>query len=86
MRLEIDNSWTFNEVVEHLKALRDQYRGILASFSWCQSKEYADFICETRNQFYSLDLPEEKLKDMIWNYMNGFEMLYKLKIVAKRYK
>ena len=84
-KLFIDPSWTFNQAVEHLEALRLQYEEVLASFLWWQLKERNTFIRGTRNSFYALNLLEWQI-DRMWNYMNGFDFLSSIKECAKRYK
>ena len=81
----INPEWTFKEVVNNLKALKEEYKGILASFSCYEIKERVKFKRNLRNAFYSLNFDEWK-KDKIWNYMNDFEFLYVLKGIANRMK
>lgn len=83
--IQINPSWTFREAVEHLKTLRDEYNNSLASFSMFQYKEKANYIHSTRDQFYSLNLFEWQI-DRMWNYMNGFDSLCKIKLCSLRYK
>lgn len=84
-KLYIDPNWTFNQAVNHLKELKDEYQGILSSFSMFERKEWAEFIRTTRDSFYALNLLEWQI-DRMWNYMNGFDFLYSIKQCAKRYK
>lgn len=85
MKLEIDPSWTYRQATLNIKALKQQYEGVLSSFSLFQAKEWADFIISTRDQFYALHLLEWQ-KDNLWNYMNGnFPYFYLLRS-AMRYK
>lgn len=83
--LNINQNWTFKEVVNNLKSLRTDYEGILATFSYFNIHEKAEFRRKTRDKFYSLNIIEWE-KDKIWSYMNGFEFLYVLKDIAKRRK
>ena len=83
--LIVDKSWTYREAVYHLKALRLQYEEVLASFSIWQIKEKRDFIVETRDKFYALDILEWQ-KDRMWNYMNRNDFLYSIIQSAIRYK
>lgn len=81
----VNPNWTYRESVEHIKALRDEYRGVLSSFSMWERGKWADFIVETKRKFYSLKLLEWQ-KDNLWKFMNGYMPFCKLKISAKRYK
>ena len=83
--LWVNPEWTFKEVVNNLKALKEEYKGVLASFSCYEIKERVKFKRNLRNAFYSLNFDEWK-KDKIWNYMNDFEFLYVLKGIANRIK
>lgn len=83
--LNINQNWTFKEVVDNLKSLKTDYEGILATFSYFNIHEKAEFRRKTRDKFYYLNLQEWE-KDKIWSYMNGFEFLYVLKDIAKRRK
>ena len=85
MELEINQSWTFSEVVDNLWALRDLYDSLLASFSYFDLHEKVLFMQKIRNAFYSLNFEYWK-KDKIWNYMNHFEYYSTLKEMAKRSK
>ena len=85
MELHIDQSWSFKETVEHLQALKSQYEGILALFYYRDLKSIVKFKKATRDAFYSLNLREYQ-KDLIWEYMNGFQFLYVLKSIANRQK
>lgn len=83
--LNINQNWTFKEVVDNLKSLKTDYEGILATFSYFDLHDKVLFLKNTRDKFYSLNLQEWE-KDKIWSYMNGFEFLYVLKDIAKRRK
>lgn len=83
--LNINQNWTFKEVVDNLKSLRTDYEGILATFSYFDLHDKVLFLKNTRDKFYSLNLQEWE-KDKIWDYMNGFEFLYVLKGIVKRRK
>lgn len=83
--LNINQNWTFKEVVDNLESLKTDYEGILATFSYFDLHEEVKFRKKTRNKVYSLNLQNWE-KDKIWNYMNGFEFLYVLKGIVERRK
>ncbi len=85
VKLFIDPSWTYNETVKYIKLLKDEYQEILSSFSMWERREWADFICDTRDSFYSLNLMEWQI-EFLWKYMNGYMKLSDLKKSASRYK
>ena len=83
MRLDINPNWTFDEIVYNIKALRTSYERFLTLFNYFHLKEKAEFIRQTRNNFYSLNMEEWK-REKLWNYMNGDELLTTLEEIAKR--
>jgi len=83
MRLDINPNWTFNEIVYNIKALRTSYERFLTLFSYFELNNKADFIRQTRSDFYALKMDEWK-KDKLWEYMNGYELIYTLEEIAKR--
>lgn len=82
-QLEISPSWTFEETIEHLEALKSQYEEVLASFSYYQIHDKVEFIRKVKNDFYSLKLKEWEI-NKLWEYMNGYEFLYVLRQIVKR--
>lgn len=83
--LNINPNWTLKEFSSNLRTLKNQYCGILASFSSWETKEKSDFIRKTRDQFYSFNFKEWVI-DRFWNYMNGFDSLCKIQIAISRFK
>lgn len=83
--LNIDTNWNFEQAVNNLKALREQYEGILSSFLYFQLHEKVEFKRRTRDAFYSLNCQEWQM-NKLWEYMNGNEYLYVLKGIVKRQK
>ena len=83
--LFIDSNWNFKETVKKIKTIRDDYKEILTSFSYFETKKKVEFKKKIRDNIYSLKLYEWE-KDKIWNYMNGFEFLYTLEQIAQKRK
>ena len=83
MRLDINQNWTFNEFVCNIKALRTSYERFLTLFNCFHLKEKAEFIRQTRNEFYSLNMEDWK-REKLWNYMNGDELITTLEDIANR--
>lgn len=81
--LYINTEWTFKEVVDNIKTLKLEYEKILASFSYFELKDKINFKHNTRNSFYSMNLKEWEI-DKLWEYMNGYEELRVLIILACR--
>ena len=81
--LDIDPNWTYCETVSHIEALRNSYEYFLRFFSYFDLHEEVEFIRRTKILFYSLYLPEWQI-DLLWNYMNRYEYLRTLKMVANR--
>lgn len=83
--LWVNTEWTFKEVVNNLKMLKNEYKGILASFSYYEIKDKVKFKRKLRNYFYALNFEEWK-KDKIWDYMNEFEVYEVLQNICDRSK
>lgn len=81
--LDINSNWTFCEVVLEIEALRNSYEYFLRFFSYFDLHGEVEFMRRTKNAFYSLHLPEWQI-DLLWNYMNRYEYLRTLKMVANR--
>ena len=81
----VNPNWTYRESVEHIRALKDEYQRGISSFSMWQKREWANFIVETRKQFYALKLKEWQIENL-WNYMNNNFPYYYLIRSAKRFK
>lgn len=79
----IDKDWNFKDTVEHIKALRNDYDRILASFSYFKLHEKVEFIRKTRNDFYSLNCKEWE-SNKLWEYMNHYERFYVLQQIVER--
>lgn len=66
--MNINPSWKYNEVVDNLRALKNQYQEILTSFLYVRDK--IKFIRDIKDQLYALKFDENKI-DHIWEYMNN---------------
>ena len=84
-KLIVNKNWTFEETVKNIEALKSQYCDILASFSCYEIKDKVNFMRNSRNSFYSMNLKVWEI-DKLWEYMNDYEFLYVLKNIAKRRK
>ena len=72
MELKVNQNWTFEEVVNNIRALRKSYEDILCSFSYFQLRDKVKFKMQFRNEIYSLNL-EEWQKNKIWDFLNHNE-------------
>ena len=68
--MNIDVFWSFEEAVNNIKALKQEYHDVLASFSIYEVKEKAEYIKTLRKEIYKLEISEWK-KDKLWEFMNG---------------
>ena len=87
MDVEVNEKWTFRDLVVNAKMLKKQYSFCLAFFSYEHTyeelKSRNKIIKETRDKIYSLDMEEWK-KDRVWEYMNGYEFYTTLKCILER--
>lgn len=67
--LYFDPSWTYRQLSLNLKTLRNQYRDILASFSYFQTKEMVAFKRQIKKTIYSYPF-QEFLCNFAWEYLN----------------
>lgn len=81
--LIVNPNWTFEKAVKNIMTLKSQYKEILASFSYYELKDKVIFRHNTRNSFYSMNLKEWEI-DKLWEYMNDYEELPVLIILACR--
>lgn len=73
--LYFNPKWNYKQLKTHLRTLRIQYWGILASFSYKEIKEVVKFKRKVRDTIYSYNFNKnpkenEKLHDILWEYMN----------------
>lgn len=71
--MQIDSGWKYKDVLKHIEALKEQYKEVLASFSWKEHKEKNAVIYNLKRQIYSLKI-EEWRKNKIWEYLNSDEI------------
>lgn len=83
--MEVNPNWSFKDIVNNIRALRNSYEEVLCSFSYFELPKKVEFKRSFRNQIYSLNLTEYR-KNLIWNYLNHFEYYYVLKQEAKKVK
>ena len=67
--LYFDPSWNYRQLSLNLKTLRTQYRDILASFSYFQTKEMVAFKRQIKQTIYSYPF-QEFLRNFAWDYLN----------------
>ena len=68
-RIYVNPSWTFKEVIEIIKALKQDYYGALALFDCFNIKDKVDLIRKFKQDIYSLKFEEWK-RDRVWDYLN----------------
>lgn len=83
MEIKIDQTISFKNLVIQAKTFKDQYEGILASFSYFELPKKVQFIRAFRDSIYSLNFEEWK-KDRVWDYMNNYMPYEKLISIARR--
>lgn len=66
--MNINPSWKYNEVVDNLKLLRNQYQEILTTFFYVRDEN--KFIRDVKDKIYALKFDENKI-DHIWEFMNN---------------
>lgn len=69
LMIEINPNWTYKQILDNLKALRHDYEGVLASFSYFNLHDRVLFNYKFKQSIYSLNFETWK-KDRIWEYLN----------------
>lgn len=73
--MRVDSSWSFNDLFNNIKRLKEEYIFFLAFFSSkndIESKRIVNIYIKTiRDSFYSLPIDERKI-DVAWEYMNDY--------------
>lgn len=67
--IEINPNWNYKQTLANLKALRHDYEGVLASFSYFNLHDKVLFTYQFKQSIYSLPFETWK-KDRIWEYLN----------------
>ncbi len=83
MELKIDQTLNFKNLVIQAKAFKNQYEGVLASFSYFELPKRVQFIRTFRDSIYSLNFEEWK-KDRVWDYMNNYMSYEELISIARK--
>lgn len=69
--LVIDAKSSFRDVKEQIEALKAQYMGILASFSYFEKKEKILFIKQTKQKISELENVLNWQKERTWEAINN---------------
>lgn len=77
---EIKEETTFKEIMLNIEAIKTQYKGVLASFSYKETKERNYYMRLMKLQIYSLRFERWKI-DRLWEYMNDYCLLDVLKSI-----
>lgn len=83
MEIQIDSNCSFKNLVIQAKAIKNQYNGILSSFSYFNLHDKVEFERNFRDLIYSLNFEEWK-KDRLWDYLNDYMTYEKLISIARR--
>ena len=78
--MSVNPNWGINEIISNIKALKHKYIGVLASFSYFELKDRANYIRTMRNEFYKLKIDQWQI-NLLWDYMNdyiGYEEIQKI--------
>lgn len=70
LELGVPATYTFENIVLNLKAIKSNYTGILSSFSVFEHHDKVLCLKQIHDLFYSLNLDEWKI-DRIWEYLNN---------------
>lgn len=75
--MSINNNWTFKDLVNNIKRLKEEYVFFLAFFSSFYDLEHLKikniYIKEIRDRFYKINIDDRQI-DKAWEYMNDYIM------------
>ena len=69
--LVIDTKTSFRDIKEQIEALKAQYMGILASFSYFDKRDRLLFIKQTKDKILGLENVLNWQKEKIWETINN---------------
>ena len=79
--MSVDKNWTFYDLVDNIKSLKEEYIFYLALFSFSEDIESKrlqnNYIRSIRDLFYSINLDDRKI-DIAWEYMNDYVSYFDL--------
>lgn len=80
----INKNWSFKELVDNLKMLKQEYNFCLAFFSLRDDdiKRRKEYRKKIRDMFYSIEIKEWQI-DMAWEYMNDYIIYPELKHIIR---
>lgn len=81
----IESSWTIQDVILNIEALKSFYLTSSASFSYFDKHSMLKFKYSFKKSIYSLNMTESQ-KDKIWQYINGDELDEPLEYLIKKRK
>lgn len=83
--------WSFNEIVNNIERLKEEYIFFLAFFSLDDKmiRVRNQYIKWVRDKFYDMNIKEWQ-KDVCWEYMNGYicfpDLIYHVHKLDKKIK
>ncbi len=78
----IDNSWTFQDIIKNIEAIRTFFNSSCASFCYFDKHSLIVFKRNFKATIYSLNASDSQ-KDKIWQYLNGDELDEPLEYLIK---
>lgn len=82
-KLQVNSNWTFKEIIIKVKALKQNYDDVLASFSYFNLHKKIEIMKKFRDSIYALNFEEWK-KDRLWDYLNDYLSYEELILIARK--
>ena len=82
-KLQVNLNWTFKEIIIKVKALKQNYDDVLASFSYFDLHKKIEIMKKFRDSIYVLNFEEWK-KDRLWDYLNDYLSYEELISIARK--
>lgn len=83
--ININSDWKFKDILQNIEAIKTQVHGVIASFSYFESRKKLEFMRYIKQSIYSLKIQEGR-KNRILEYIYDDIDFEELKLGSKKKK
>lgn len=70
MSVKLDENWTFKDIKNNIEALKNQYMGLLASFSYFEKKQRNAIIQRSKANIMNFRKIQIWQRERLWEVLN----------------
>lgn len=70
MNVKLDENWTFKDIKNNIEALKNQYMGLLASFSYFEKKQRNMIIQRSKTNIMNFRKIQIWQRERLWEVLN----------------